>query len=151
MEADNAVARAEEAEAKNKKLVQEILEKDQDIKSLTHRLETAESKLDETEGKLNDVKHVRDEHETSKSTNEGLARKIQLLEEELDSAEKNLKETVERCVHNADNPSSRPVDGHSCDESTQAPSDGFEGRAFRTPGAYLGAGKRYLGEEIRST
>lgn len=100
-EADNAVARAEEAEAKNKKLEQEILNKDQDIQSLNHRLSTAEAKLDEADGKLSDAKHVRDEHETSKTTNEGLQRKIQLLEEELDNAEKNLKETVERYVYTA--------------------------------------------------
>ena len=102
LEADNAVARAEEAEAKNKKLEQEILTKDQEIQSLTHRLTNAEGKLDEADGKLNDAKHVREEHETSKTTNEGLQRKIQLLEEELDNAEKNLKETVERCVCTSD-------------------------------------------------
>lgn len=142
LEADNAVARAEEAEAKNKKLEQEILGKEQEIASLSHRLTNAETKLESAEDKLNDAKHVRDEHETSKTTNEGLQRKIQLLEEELDSAEKNLKETVERCVHNAGNPSSPPVDWYSCGGSTQAPSDGFEGRAFRAPGANLGAGQR---------
>lgn len=36
--------------------------------------------------------------EQSKTTSEGLARKVQLLEEELDAAEKNLKETVDKCV-----------------------------------------------------
>ena len=39
-----------------------------------------------------------DEGESSKQTNEGLLRKIQLLEEELDNAEKNARETVEKCV-----------------------------------------------------
>ena len=99
LEADNAVARAEEAEAKNKKLEQELLTKEQEIQSLTHRLTNAENQLDAAEGKLTDAKHVRAEHDQSKTTNEGLQRKIQLLEEELDSAEKNLKETVERCAH----------------------------------------------------
>ena len=135
-EADNAVARAEEAEAKIKKLEQEILSKDQEIQSLNHRLTNAETELDKAEGKLTDVKHVRDEHESSKSTNEGLQRKILLLEEELDTAEKNVKETVERYVHTADHISSPPVNRSSCDASIQAPSDGSEGGAFRTPGAY---------------
>jgi len=95
-EADNAVERAEVAEAENKKLQQVILEKDQEIKSLTHKLSVTEGELEKAEEKLKDDKNIRDEHESSKTTNEGLQRKIQLLEEELDSAEKNLKETVER-------------------------------------------------------
>ena len=135
-EADNAVARAEEAEAKIKKLEQEILTKDQDIQSYQHRLANAETNLEKAEEKLNDVKGVRDEHESSKTTNEGLQRKILLLEEELDSAEKNLKETVERCVHTADRTFSPPVSRSSCGTSIQAPSDGSEGRALRAPGAY---------------
>jgi tropomyosin len=36
--------------------------------------------------------------ESGKTTNEGLMRKVQLLEDELDTAEKNLKETVEKYV-----------------------------------------------------
>jgi tropomyosin len=38
------------------------------------------------------------EAESGKATNESLNRKIALLEEELDAAEKNLKETVEKYV-----------------------------------------------------
>jgi Tropomyosin like len=36
--------------------------------------------------------------ESNKSTNDGLTRKIELLEDELDAAEKNVKETVDKCV-----------------------------------------------------
>jgi tropomyosin len=36
------------------------------------------------------------EGEHSKSTSDNLLRKVQLLEEELDAAEKNVKETVEK-------------------------------------------------------
>jgi len=96
IEADNAVARAEVAEQKNKKLEQSLLEKDQDITSLQHKLGILEADLDKAEGKLSEAKLAHDENETSKSANEGLTRKIQLLEEELDNAEKNLKDTVER-------------------------------------------------------
>jgi tropomyosin, fungi type len=98
-EADNAVHRAEEAEAKNKKYEQIILEKDQEITSLTHRLGLLEGELEKTEGKLTESKAAQQEGEASKMTNEGLIRKIQLLEEELDAAEKNVKETVEKYVH----------------------------------------------------
>jgi hypothetical protein len=38
------------------------------------------------------------EGEHSKSTSDNLLRKVQLLEEELDAAEKNVKETVEKWV-----------------------------------------------------
>ena len=122
LEADNAVARAEEAEAKNKTLQQELLSKEQDIQSLTHRLSNAESQLDKAEGQISAAKLVHDEHETSKTTNEGLQRKIQLLEDELDKAEKNLKDTVERCVHTADHAVSPPANQSLC-VSIQAPSD----------------------------
>jgi chromosome segregation ATPase len=102
VEADNAVARAEDAEAKNKKYEQLLLEKDQEIGSLTHRLSTLDGELEKTEGKLAELKSAHEEGETSKSTNEGLVRKIQLLEEELDAAEKNVKETMEKCVSRRD-------------------------------------------------
>jgi len=101
-EADQAVERAELAEGKCKKLEQEILSKDQDIQSLTHRLTNAEDQLDKAETNLKDAKSASADHESSKTTNESLQRKILLLEEELDGAEKNLKETVERCVNAAD-------------------------------------------------
>lgn len=38
----------------------------------------------------------KDEEESSKSTADSLTRKISLLEEELDVAEKNLRETTEK-------------------------------------------------------
>ena len=44
------------------------------------------------------TKHAHEEGDSAKSTAENLQRKIQILEEELDNAEKNLKETVEKFV-----------------------------------------------------
>ncbi|KAJ6582098.1 tropomyosin [Mycena capillaripes] len=96
IEADNAIARAEEAEAKNKKLEQELLEKGHEITSLQVKLENLDGQLEKAEHTLADSKADREAGETSKMTNEGLVRKIQLLEEELDAAEKNVKETVEK-------------------------------------------------------
>jgi len=95
-EANNAIDRAEQAEAKNKLLDQVLLEKDQEITSLNHRLGVLETDLEKAEAKVADYKTAREEGETSKQTNENLLRKIQLLEDELDAAEKNVKETVEK-------------------------------------------------------
>jgi chromosome segregation ATPase len=97
-EADAAVARAEEAEAKNKKYEQEILHKDQDILSLQHKLSVLDAELEKAEAKIADHKVAREEGESTKNTAENLTRKIQLLEDELDTAEKNVKETMEKYV-----------------------------------------------------
>ncbi|KAE9399925.1 actin filament-coating protein tropomyosin [Gymnopus androsaceus JB14] len=85
LEADAAIERAEASEAKNKKLEQALLEKEQEITSLTHRLAVADEQLEKNVDNVG-----------SKTTSEGLQRKIQLLEEELDAAEKNAKDTVEK-------------------------------------------------------
>jgi len=95
-EADAAIERAETAEAKNKKYEQEVLEKDQEIASLQHKLGLLEGELDKTETKLGELKHAAEDGDNSRSTSETLQRKVQLLEEELDASEKNVKETVEK-------------------------------------------------------
>lgn len=97
-EADAATERAEIAEAKIKKYEQSLLEKDQEITSLQHKLGVLDGQLEVAEGKLTEAKAAKEEGELSKTTNEGLIRKIQLLEEELDAAERNAKETMEKCV-----------------------------------------------------
>jgi len=97
-EADTAVERAEGAESKNKKYEQDLLQKDQEITSLQHRIGVLEQELEKIEGKLSETKVAAEEGEKSKSANDGLVREIQLLEEELDAAEKNVKETVEKWV-----------------------------------------------------
>ena len=57
-----------------------------------------DGQLESAESKLADAKAAKEEGELSKTTNEGLQRKIQLLEDELDAAERNAKETMEKCV-----------------------------------------------------
>lgn len=101
-EADGAIARAEDAESKNKKYEQEILTKDQDITSLSHKVSLLEADLEKTEAQLVEAKAHHEEGETHKGANESLNRKIQLLEEELDTAEKNLKDTVEKSVQTSE-------------------------------------------------
>ncbi|KAL5512989.1 TPM2 [Sanghuangporus vaninii] len=95
-EADAATERAEGAEARNKKYEQILLEKDQEITSLNHKLGVLDAQLEATEAKLAEAKAAKEEGELSKTTNEGLQRKIQLLEDELDAAERNAKETMEK-------------------------------------------------------
>ncbi|KAJ7799874.1 actin filament-coating protein tropomyosin [Mycena olivaceomarginata] len=95
-EVEAATKRAEEAEAKNKNLQQLLLEKEHETKSLTIKLEQLDSQLEKAEHSIADSKADRDAGESTKMTNEGLTRKIQLLEDELDAAEKNVKETVEK-------------------------------------------------------
>lgn len=97
-EADAAVDRAELAEAKNKKYEQLLLEKDQEITSLAHKLSILDADLEKAEAKINESKAAQEEGEHSKSSNEALTRKVQLLEEELDAAEKNVKETMEKYI-----------------------------------------------------
>lgn len=97
-EADNAVLRAEEAEAKNKKYEHLLLEKEQEITSLQHKLSQSEAELEKAEEKVAEYKTANVDGEQTKMTSEGLQRKVQLLEEELDAAEKNVKETVDRYV-----------------------------------------------------
>jgi tropomyosin, fungi type len=101
VEADNAVERAEAAEAKNKTYEQQLLERDQEIQSLQHKLSVMDAELEKAEGKITEMKAANQEGDAVRSTSEGLQRKIQLLEEELDAAEKNVKETVEKCVHSS--------------------------------------------------
>ena len=96
LEADAAIERAEASEAKNKKLEQQLLEKEQEITSLTHRLAVADEQLEKVETTLAAAKAENVDNVGSKTTSEGLQRKIQLLEEELDAAEKNAKDTVEK-------------------------------------------------------
>lgn len=97
-EADAAVLRAEEAETKVKKLEQTLLEKDNDITSLQHKLALADETNEKLDEQLGQYKSSSLEGESSRTTSENLTRKVQLLEEELDVAEKNVKETVEKCV-----------------------------------------------------
>ncbi len=57
-----------------------------------------EQELEKAERTVGESKVAVAEGETSKSRNDALIRKIELLEEELDAAEKNVKETVEKWV-----------------------------------------------------
>lgn len=84
------------AEAKIKRLEQELLTKDHELTSLQHKVTTLETSLDAAEQQLNESKSAKDDHESNKSQNENLTRKIALLESELDNSEKQLRETTDK-------------------------------------------------------
>lgn len=96
VEADAALERAEEAEAKNKRLEQDVLTKEQEIASLSHKNSLLEQDLEKAEGKVTEHKSAREEHESNRESADTLQRKVALLEQELDQAEKNLRETTEK-------------------------------------------------------
>jgi tropomyosin len=98
LEADHAIERAEVAEAKNKKLEQHLLEREQEITSLQHKLGVVEADMEKADGEIEKMKRQNMDQIGSQTTSEGLQRKVQLLEEELDAAEKNAKDTVEKSV-----------------------------------------------------
>ncbi|KAG0279999.1 hypothetical protein BGZ95_011585 [Linnemannia exigua] len=95
-EVNAADARASAAEAAVKTLQDEQTQKDHEITSLKNKLILVEGDLEKAENRMAEAKLNLDEGETSKTVGEGLARKVSLLEAELDSAERNLRETTEK-------------------------------------------------------
>ncbi|KAG9326213.1 hypothetical protein KVV02_001097 [Mortierella alpina] len=95
-EVNAANAKADEAEAKVKELQEDQTKKDHEITSLKNKLTLVEADLEKAENTIAEAKLNLDEGETTKTVGEGLARKVSLLETELDSAETNLRETTEK-------------------------------------------------------
>lgn len=95
-EVNAAEVRALEAEAKAKLLQDEQIQKDHEITSLKNKLTLVENDLEKAENRIAEAKLNLDEGETSKTVGETLARKVSLLESELDNAERNLRETTEK-------------------------------------------------------
>ncbi|KAB5594931.1 hypothetical protein CTheo_1564 [Ceratobasidium theobromae] len=95
-EADAATERAEKAEAKLKTTEQELLNREQECQSLKHQLSVRDNELEDTESKLKEAKAAGMAGESNLASVNALQSKIQLLEEELDVAERNAKETMEK-------------------------------------------------------
>ncbi|KAG0334752.1 hypothetical protein BG000_008075 [Podila horticola] len=79
-----------------KRLQDELTQKEHEITSLKNHLTRKEEELEAAENKIAEAKLNLDEGETTKTVGEGLQRKVSLLESELDSAERNLRETTEK-------------------------------------------------------
>ena len=99
VEADESSAKNEELATKLKTLEQENLSKEQEITSLQHKNSVLETEVEKLEGLHKDAKSAADESAQHGTQNEGLQRRLQLLEEEAEENDKNLRETNEKCVY----------------------------------------------------
>lgn len=96
LEADEAIAKVEELQTKVKTLEQENLAKEQDITSLQHKNGLLEGEVEKLETAIKDFKKVADEGQEHGTQNETLQRRLQLLEEEAEEADKTLREANEK-------------------------------------------------------
>jgi tropomyosin len=99
LEADTAQQLAEERGTKIKALEQENLTKEQDIVSLTHQKSLLEAENERLEKALAEAKAAADTGASNSAELDASHRKVQLLEEEAEVADKNLRETNEKYVH----------------------------------------------------
>ena len=96
IEADEAQSQVEELKAKVKVLEQENLTKEQEITSLTHRNGLLEAEVEKLEEGIKEHKKVASESAQSGTQAEALQRRLQLLEEEAEEADKSLRETNDK-------------------------------------------------------
>ncbi|KAG0239401.1 tropomyosin [Mortierella sp. GBAus27b] len=95
-EVDAANTRADEFEAKVRLLKSEHLQKDHEIASLKNQLRTKDETLLRTEDRWMETKSSLDEGDNTKTTGEGLLRKVTLIESQLETAERNLSIDTEK-------------------------------------------------------
>ena len=98
LETDNANAKVEELQAKVKVLEQENLSKEQEITSLQHKNNLLEAQVEKLEEDVKTHKTKSEESGNALTHNETLQRRLQLLEEEAEEADKNLRETNDKYV-----------------------------------------------------
>ncbi len=99
IEADESNGKVEELQTKVKTLEQENLQKEQEITSLQHKRSVLEQEVEKLEEKHKSAKQEADESAQHGTQNEGLQRKVQLLEEEAEGNDKTLRETNEKYVY----------------------------------------------------
>ena len=97
-EADEAQAKVDELQTEAKAIKQDNLSKEQEIKSLTHKNQVLTDDVEKFEGEVKENKKLLDESGRHGQQNETLQRRLQLLEEEAEEADKNLREANEKCV-----------------------------------------------------
>jgi tropomyosin len=102
IEADESAGKVEELSAKVKTLEQENLSKEQEITSLQHKNSMLEQEVEKLEKMHGEAKNAADESAQHGTQNDALTRKLQLLEEEAEESDKNLRETNEKYVDNPD-------------------------------------------------
>lgn len=97
-EQEESAAKCEELQSKVKTLEQENLAKEQEIKSLSHNNQRLEGVVEKLEEDVQKNKDLVKEHSEHSNQNESLQRRLQLLEEEAEEADKNMRETNEKYV-----------------------------------------------------
>lgn len=98
LEADESAAKVEELQTKNKTLEQDTLAKEQEITSLQHKNGLLESEVEKLETAIKDFKKAAEDGTQHSTNNEALTRRLQLLEEEAEEADKTLREANEKYV-----------------------------------------------------
>lgn len=98
IEADESNAKNEDLTAKVKSLEQENLQKEQEITSLSHKNSMLEQEVEKLEKLHGEAKSAADDSAQHGTQNEALTRKLQLLEEEAEANDKQLRETNEKYV-----------------------------------------------------
>lgn len=96
---EEAQLKVEDLQGKVKTLEHENLAKEQEITSLSHKNQLLEAEVEKLDEGLKIAKRELDEGRDSGTHNEGLQRRLQLLEEEAEEADKNIRETNEKYVH----------------------------------------------------
>ena len=98
VEVEESTATAEELKAKVKVLEQDNLQKEQEITSLQHKNGLLEAEVEKLETEIKNHKGAAEEGHQHGTQNEALQRRLQLLEEEAEEADKNLRETNDKWV-----------------------------------------------------
>ena len=89
----------EELQSKVKTLEQENLAKEQEITSLSHKNQLLETDVDKLETGIKEAKAAAEESGQHGTQNESLQRRLQILEEEAEGADRNIRETNEKYGH----------------------------------------------------
>ncbi len=98
LDAEESQTKVEELTTKIKVLEQETLSKEQEITSLQHKNGLLESEVEKLEALVKDLKVTADSDRDKVNASDAASRKLQLLEEEAEVADKTLRETNEKYV-----------------------------------------------------
>lgn len=99
LEQEQTEAQCQELKAKVKHLEQENLAKEQEITSLSHKNQLLESEVEKLEAGVKQAKEEAALGTQHGTQNESLQRRLQLLEEEAEESDKQMRETNEKYVH----------------------------------------------------
>jgi tropomyosin len=98
IEADEANGKVQELQDRVKTLEAENLAKEQEVTSLQHKNGLLEAEVEKLESNNKEIKATAEESTQHGRQNETLQRRLQLLEEEAEEADKNLRETNDKYV-----------------------------------------------------